>query len=89
MLAELEARRLPYIMTAALRAPVRTLCRHDDAAWTATAVPGIEIQDTMDDGCRLVVLRQKTTERPQAGGKQLLEVPGYKFQRCARICRPA
>jgi hypothetical protein len=30
-------------MTAALRAPVRTLCRHDDTAWTPTGVPGIEV----------------------------------------------
>ncbi|MDP3072830.1 MAG: hypothetical protein Q8N18_21235 [Opitutaceae bacterium] len=31
------------ILTAALRAPVRTLWRYDDAAWTPTAVPGIEV----------------------------------------------
>lgn len=80
MLDELDARGLRYILTAALRSPVRTLCRHDDAAWTATEVNGIQVQDVRDDGGRLVVLRQKTTERPHAGGKQLLEVPGYKFQ---------
>lgn len=80
MIAELEARGLQYILTAALRAPVRTLCRHDDAAWTPTAVPGIEVQDVTHDGVRLVVLRQRIVERPHAGGKQLLDVPGYKFQ---------
>lgn len=80
MIAELEQRGLRYIMTAALRAPVRTLCRHDDAAWTPTAVPGIELQEVTQDGVRLVVLRQRIAERPHAGGKQLLEVPGYKFQ---------
>jgi hypothetical protein len=80
MITELETRGLHYILTAALRAPVRTLCRHDDAAWTPTEVAGIEIQDLRDDGVRLVVLRQKIAERPQAGGKQLLEVPGYRFQ---------
>ena len=80
MISELETRGLHYILTAALRSPVRTLCRHDDAAWTATEVKGIEIQDIAHDGARLVVLRQKTVERPNAGGKQLLEVPGYKFQ---------
>jgi len=80
MIAELENRGLRYILTAALRSPVRTLCRHDDAAWTPTEVKGIEIQDLTHDGARLVVLRQKLTERPQAGGKQLLDVPGYRFQ---------
>lgn len=80
MIAELETRGLRYILTAALRSPVRTLCRHDDAAWTPTEVPGLEVQEVAHDGARLVVLRQKIAERPQAGGKQLLEVPGYKFQ---------
>jgi hypothetical protein len=55
---------------------VRTQCRHDDAAWTPTAVPGIEVQEVAHDGARLVVLRQQIAERPQAGGKQLREVPG-------------
>jgi len=80
MIAELEARGLQYVLTAALRAPVRTLCRHDDAAWTPTGVAGIEVQDVTHEGARLVVLRQRVAERPHAGGKQLLEVPGYKFQ---------
>jgi hypothetical protein len=80
MIGELEARGLSYIMTAALRAPVRTLCRHDDAAWTPTEVAGLEVQDLMEDGVRLVVLRQRIAERPQGGGKYLLEVPGYRFQ---------
>ncbi len=80
MIAELEQRGLSYILTAALRAPVRSLCRHDDAAWTPTEVPGIEVQDHTEDGVRLVILRQRISERPEAGGKRLLEVPGYKFQ---------
>lgn len=80
MITELEQRGLSYILTAALRAPVRSLCRHDDAAWTPTEVPGIEVQDHTEEGVRLVVLRQRISERPEAGGKKLLEVPGYKFQ---------
>jgi hypothetical protein len=38
------------------------------------------VQEVTHDGVRLVVLRQRIVERPHAGGKQLLEVPGYKFQ---------
>jgi hypothetical protein len=76
----LEARGRHNIMTAALRSPVRTLCRHDEAAWTPTAVKGIDVQDLTVEGIRLVVLRQRVSDRPNAGGKKLLEVPGYKFQ---------
>lgn len=80
LIETLEQRRLSCIMTAALRAPVRTLCRHDESAWTPTDVPGLATQEVAHEGARLIVLRQRITERPQAGGKQLLDVPGYKFQ---------
>lgn len=80
MIEELQRRDLHYILTAALRAPVRTLCRHDDAAWTKTEVDGIEVQEVTHDAGRLIVLRQRIAQRPQAGGKQLIDVPGYKFQ---------
>lgn len=89
MMAELESRGLQYILTAALRAPVRTLCRHDDAAWTPTAVPGIEVQDVTHDGGRLVVLRQRIIERPQAGESNCSRCPAISFRRCGPICRPA
>ncbi|MBI5381375.1 MAG: transposase [Opitutae bacterium] len=65
---------------ARLPAHVRALCRHDDAVWTRTDVNGIEVQDLTLDGAWLVVLRQRLVERPHAGGKPRLEVPGYKFQ---------
>jgi hypothetical protein len=81
MLARLEAEKLSYVMAAALRTPVQALCRHADAAWTATEVPGLEVQEVgVEGGGRLIVLRQRTAQRPHAGGKPLLEVPGYKFQ---------
>ncbi len=81
MLARLEAEKLSYVMAAALRAPVQALCRHDDAAWTATEVPGLEVQEVAAErGGRLIVIRQRSAQRPHAGGKPLLEVPGYKFQ---------
>ena len=31
-------------------------------------------------GERLIVIRQRIVERPEAGGKTLLDVPGYRFQ---------
>jgi len=61
---------------------VQTLCRHDDTAWQKTEMAGLEVQEVAlpRTGRRLIVLRQQVTERPTAGGKTLLEVPGYRFQ---------
>lgn len=80
MIAQLEVAGLPYIMTAALRSPVQALCRHDEQAWTATEVAGLAVQEVAHLGARLLIVRQHIAERPQAGGKPLLEVPGYRFQ---------
>lgn len=71
-----------FIFVARLTRPVQKLCRHDDAHWSATEVPGLEVQEIEHErpGRRLILLRQRIAERPQAGGKTLLEVPGYRFQ---------
>ena len=67
---------------AQLTQKVQTLCHHDDAQWQTTAVAGLEVQEVAlkRPGRRLIVMRQRVAERPQAGGKTLLEVPGYRFQ---------
>lgn len=80
MIARLDEAKLSYVMAAALRSPVQALCRHDEAAWTATEVRGLAVQEVRYHGARLIVVRQHVAERPDAGGKKLLEVPGYKFQ---------
>lgn len=71
-----------YIVAQALRAPVQRLCRHDDTQWRDSDLPGIQVQEAAGErpGERLIVIRQRIAERPQAGGKLLLEVPGYRFQ---------
>lgn len=70
-----------YILASALHAGLQTLCRHDDAHWQPTAVAGIEVQEVeRQSGERLIVIRQRIAARPEAGGKLLVEVPGYKFQ---------
>lgn len=85
-LGQLEARRLHYIVVARLRKNVQALCRHQDEAWTPTEVPGIEVQEIdaspLDGPAqrRLIVIRQRIAQRPKAGGKTLLDVPGYRFQ---------
>ncbi|MCX6907704.1 MAG: transposase [Verrucomicrobia bacterium] len=73
---------LKFIFVARLTRPVQTLCRHEDTHWQPTEVPGIVVQEAegLRPGRCLVLIRQRIAERPQAGGKTLLEVPGYKFQ---------
>jgi hypothetical protein len=77
-----EALRLHYIFVARLTQNVQSLCRHDDAAWQKTEIAGLAVQEVAwhRAGQRLIVVRQRITQRPQAGGKELLEVPGYRFQ---------
>lgn len=76
---------LKFIFVARLTRPVQALCRHDDAHWQPSEVPGIEVQELEDErpGRRLILIRQRTAERPHSGGKTLLEVPGYRFQALA------
>lgn len=77
-----EALGLPYIVVARLTQPIQSLCRHADEHWRKTELEGFEVQEagTEKPGRRLIMIRQRITERPQAGGKLLLETPGYRFQ---------
>lgn len=73
---------LKFIFVARLTRKVQSLCRHDATHWQATDVPGLETQEVQLEppGRRLIVLRQRLEPRPEAGGKLLLDVPGYRFQ---------
>ncbi len=77
-----QALGLKFIFVARLTQKVQSWCRHDDAHWKATEIPGLEVQEVELDqpGRRLIVIRQRIEQRPEAGGKTLLEVPGYRFQ---------
>jgi Transposase DDE domain group 1 len=77
-----QALGLKFIFVARLTRTVQSLCRHDEAHWEATEIPGLEVQEVESDqpGRRLIVVRQRLEQRPQAGGKTLLDVPGYRFQ---------
>ncbi len=77
-----QALGLKFILVARLTQKVQSWCRHDDAQWQRTEVAGLEVQEVELDqpGRRLIVIRQRVAQRPQAGGKTLLEVPGYRFQ---------
>jgi hypothetical protein len=82
VLSVLEEHHLEYVMAARLTQPVQSLCRHGDACWEDTEMDGLQVQEVELDqpGRRMIVLRQRLQRRPQAGGKMLLEVPGYRFQ---------
>ena len=81
-LSAAEALGLKYVVVARLIKPIQTLCRHQDEHWQKTEIDGFEIQEVETDqiGRRLILIRQRIVERPQSGGKLLLEVPGYRFQ---------
>jgi hypothetical protein len=77
-----QALGLKFIFVARLTQKIQSLCRHDEAHWQRTEIPGLEVQEVEleQPGRRLIVVRQRVEQRPDAGGKTLLEVPGYRFQ---------
>ena len=82
VLQGLEQRALKYIVTMRLYEKWQKYCRHKDRAWTPTNIEGIDVQEiegTVLDR-RIVIVRQRLSQRPDAHGKELLSVPGYKFQ---------
>ena len=77
----LQERHLHYIIVLKLYAKWQKYCRHSDEAWTPTDVPGIEAQEIQGEvaGRRIIILRHRLSERAEAKGKALLDVPGYRF----------
>ncbi len=77
-----QALGLKFIFVARLTQKIQSFCRHDEAHWQRTEIPGLEVQEVEleQPGRRLIVVRQRLEQRPDAGGKMLLEVPGYRFQ---------
>jgi hypothetical protein len=81
----LESQHLPYIVVAALRAPVQRLCRKD-TLWQATALTGTEVAEVWHQEKewahprRLILIRHQVSQKRRAGGKPLLDIPGYVFQ---------
>ena len=73
---------LRYIVVARLTQKVQSLCRHGDEHWQESGVAGVQVQEveTGRVGRRLILVRQRIAARPEAGGKLLVEVPGYRFQ---------
>jgi hypothetical protein len=80
-----ESLHLPYVVVAQLSQPIQRLLR-GDLIWTPTEVRGTEVAELMYQGLhwaqprRLILIRHRVADKDRAGGKLLLEVPGYLFQ---------
>ena len=81
-LSACESRGLRYVVVARLYEKWQRYCRHEDAAWTPTEVPGLDVQEIAGTvpGRRTIILRHRLSERGEVGGKNLIEVPGFRFQ---------
>ena len=82
VLQKLEQCHLHYIVKMRLYEKWQKYCRHADEAWTATEVAGIQVQEIESAiaGRRILILRQEVSQRPEAMGKELFALPGYRFQ---------
>jgi len=84
-LALLEERKLPYIVVAVLHHKVQALLRKE-TLWQPTPVPGTEVAEVIYRGVRwsrdrrLILVRHRLCEKMRAGGKMLIECPGYAYQ---------
>lgn len=80
-----EALKLPYVVVAQLSQPIQKLLR-GDLVWSPTEVKGTEVAELMYQGLhwkgprRLILIRHRAAEKDRAGGKKLIDVPGYLFQ---------
>ncbi len=83
VLSDLEQRQLPYAISARLTPPLRRRLAGIQH-WQEFA-PGLEVGELMyltygwQQPRRIVSVRERLTERPQARGRQLIDVPGYTF----------
>lgn len=81
----LEEKSLPYIVVGRLYEPVQRLIRAS-TRWQCTALPGTEVAEEIYQAWgwararRVILIRHRLAERPEAGGKRLLDCPGYSFQ---------
>jgi hypothetical protein len=82
-LGKLESKSIAYIVSADMTGPLR----HEIGAtkqWLNVA-EGIEVAEFQYEGTRwlkarrMIVVRKELRRRPQSLGKELIEVPGYKF----------
>jgi hypothetical protein len=80
-----EQLRLPYVVVAQLSEPIKNVLR-GGLVWTSTEVRGTDVAElayqtlSWAQPRRLILIRHRVAERPGAGGKKLIDEPGYVFQ---------
>jgi Transposase DDE domain group 1 len=80
-----EQLRLPYVVAAQLSEPIKGVLR-GGLVWASTEVRGTDVAEmayqtlSWSQPRRLILIRHRVAERPEAGGKKLIDVPGYVFQ---------
>ena len=85
LMALWEQLRLPYIVVAQLNEPIQRLV-HRDTLWTTTELVGTDVAEveyqpsSWPHPRRLILIRHRLVDRPEATGKKLFDVPGYVFQ---------
>jgi hypothetical protein len=85
LLALWEQLGLAYAVAAQLSQPIQRLLR-GDLVWAPTEVAGTEVAEIMYQGMnwaqprRLILIRHRVADKERAGGKKLIDVPGYLFQ---------
>lgn len=81
----LEAKGLAYIVVGRLHEPLRQLIGKQ-TRWEQTDLPGTEVAERIYQawswGCprRVILIRHRLAQRPEAGGKLLVDCPGYAHQ---------
>jgi hypothetical protein len=82
VLKMLEQRQLNYVVAMRLYIKWQKYCRHNEAAWAPTEITGVDVQEieSTELGRRHVIIGQRIDDRPDAAGRELLCVPGYRFQ---------
>ena len=82
LLALWKQKQLPYVVVAQLSQPIQKIIK-GGLVWRATEVPGSEVAQMEYQAMswphprRLILIRHQALVR---GGKQLLDVPGYRFR---------
>ena len=85
LLALWEQLGLSYVVVARLHCKLQRLIRKQ-TVWQATEAPGVEVAEVVHQepdwavGRRLILIRHRVEEKGRAGGKRLLDCPGYLFQ---------
>jgi hypothetical protein len=81
----LEEKNLPYIVGSRLYKPVQRLIRKT-TTWQKTELTGTEVAEVIYEGWswararRVILIRHRQQDRPEAGGRLLVDCPGYRYQ---------